>query len=202
MIAAAVCEAIAVNGTYAAAGTVAAARYGMPVTVLRGAGLLLLLAGTALECSIVSFGSGVLASAFIPAFGAVVTGAAFDAACGYVFDAVTAPALALIALAAIAGESSAGTLMGAAAAGSALGMLYAITRGRGLGLGDVKLAACLGAGTGVSGGLEALGVAFVAGGAYAAFLLLTKRASRGDEMRFAPFMAGGMAVVMAARVVS
>lgn len=73
--------------------------------------------------------------------------------------------------------------------------LYALTHGRGLGLGDAKLACCIGAATGAANGLESLGTAFVLGGTYAAYLLASKRACRKDELRFAPYLAAGLAAV-------
>lgn len=73
--------------------------------------------------------------------------------------------------------------------------LYALTHGRGLGLGDAKLACCIGAATGAANGLESLGTAFVLGGTYAAYLLASKRARRKDELRFAPYLAAGLAAV-------
>jgi leader peptidase (prepilin peptidase)/N-methyltransferase len=90
--------------------------------------------------------------------------------------------------------------LGAVAVGGSLLLLYAITRGRGLGLGDVKLAAVIGIGFGPAVGLAALGVAFVAGGIYASWLLATKRADRRDPLPFGPFLAAG--TVVAALIVS
>ena len=118
-----------------------------------------------------------------------------DAQTGYVFDSVTIPSLAaLLCIAALTGTLGV-ALGGAACAGGALTFLWVITRGRGIGGGDVKLACCIGAAAGVTGALTALFLAFVAGGAYAAFLLFTRRAERGAEMRFAPYLAASLAVV-------
>ena len=80
---------------------------------------------------------------------------------------------------------------GAYAVGGALLALHLLTRGRGLGLGDVKLGTAIGAGFGPGAGLVALGAAFVLGGAYGSWLLLTHRARRGDSIRFGPFLAAG-----------
>ncbi|HET9097477.1 MAG TPA: prepilin peptidase, partial [Candidatus Baltobacteraceae bacterium] len=129
------------------------------------------------------------------AFGAVITGAACDAACGYVFDSITLPCLALLLLISIVSQTLAAFSIGVLACGGALMILYTVTRGRGLGLGDVKLACCIGAAAGAVGGVEALGIAFVFGGAYGAFLLGTGRAQRGAELRFAPYLAAGTALI-------
>jgi len=70
-------------------------------------------------------------------------------------------------------------------------LLYLASRGRGIGLGDVKLALCIGAGLGIRGGLLSFAVAFIVGGAAATILLIFGKARRGDEIRFAPFIAAG-----------
>lgn len=114
-----------------------------------------------------------------------------DARTGYIPDRISgATALAALVLAAASG-AAAGALWGALAAGGALLVLYLLTNRRGLGLGDVKLAAALGLGFGPAPSLVALGAAFVAGGAYATWLLVTRRARRGDAVRFGPFLAAG-----------
>lgn len=116
-----------------------------------------------------------------------------DVESGYIFDVVTLPALiAEIAIAAFFGgwESS---LQGALACASVIAVLYGATRGRGIGLGDLKLAACIGAGLGPFGGIAAIGAAFVFGGAHAVFMVARRRVSRGDSLRFAPYMALGFA---------
>ncbi len=126
---------------------------------------------------------------------AVTVCAATDIATGYVFDTVTFPAVAVSLLIAASFHQLSTALVGAATAGGGMGALYALTRGRGLGFGDVKLACCIGAGIGNSNALLSIGAAFVLGGVYAAYLLAMKRGSRGDELRFAPYMAAGMAAV-------
>jgi leader peptidase (prepilin peptidase)/N-methyltransferase len=125
--------------------------------------------------------------------------AAIDARTGYIPDRVTcATALLALAFAAVAGEAET-ALRGGAALGIAMGVLYAITRGRGLGLGDVKLAAAIGLGFGPGAGMLAVGAAFVLGGAYAVWLLVTRRARRGDAVRFGPFLAAGAFAAAIAR---
>jgi prepilin signal peptidase PulO-like enzyme (type II secretory pathway) len=114
-----------------------------------------------------------------------------DAQTGYILDLVTIPALAAVLLFSFAAGTSASAFGGATAASVALGSVYAITLGRGLGLGDVKLAACIGAVLGARDALTALGVAFIAGGIYAGFVLITRRGRRGDAVHFAPYLAGG-----------
>lgn len=191
------CIALAINCAYAAAGLNAAARCGIALSLTRAPGLAIITAGTIAECGAVLAAHDLAAQVMLfVAFGAVVIGAACDAACGYVFDAVTLPCLALTLALSIAFETFTAFGLGVLAAGGSLMVPYALTRGRGIGLGDVKLACCIGAAAGALGGVEALGIAFVLGGAYAAFLLVTKRARRGTELRFAPYLAAGMAVIV------
>ena len=189
------CIAIGVNALYAAAGATAAKRYDVHANLARGVGMGVLMSATGVElfALFIHRSAGSTATLMIT-FGAVAAAAAYDAASGYVFDAITIPCLSALAVLAAAMHSFS-PLLGAAAAGGCLALLYVLTRGRGLGIGDVKLACCIGAGAGVMGGLEALGLAFVLGGVYAAYLLLSKRGHRGDELRFAPYMAAGLAIV-------
>jgi leader peptidase (prepilin peptidase) / N-methyltransferase len=117
--------------------------------------------------------------------------AAIDARTGIIPDPLTA-ATGLTALASAARNDAFGlALTGALIAGGALFALHLLTAGRGLGLGDVKLAAAIGLGLGPLGGITAVAGAFVLGGAFATWLLLTRRARRGSELRFGPFLAAG-----------
>jgi prepilin signal peptidase PulO-like enzyme (type II secretory pathway) len=133
--------------------------------------------------------------AWVASFAAISVSAATDAGSGYVFDAVTIPAVCALLLLAYFQQQLVLAAGGAIAAGGAMALLYALTWGRGLGLGDVKLACCIGAALGARDALLALAAAFVLGGAYACFILITRRGSRGDEVRFAPYLAAGMATL-------
>jgi prepilin signal peptidase PulO-like enzyme (type II secretory pathway) len=114
-----------------------------------------------------------------------------DARTGLIPDALTrTTALAALGCALANGVAPA-ACGGAYAVGGSLLVLHLLTRGRGLGLGDVKLGTAIGAGFGPVAGIVALGAAFVFGGAYASWLLLTRRARRGDAIRFGPFLAAG-----------
>lgn len=130
------------------------------------------------------------------ALAGALAAAAVDARTGYIPDRITrATALGALLLAASCG-AAVHACGGAFAVGGALLALYLLTRGRGLGLGDVKLGTAIGAGLGPWAGIVALAAAFVAGGAYAAWLLATRRASRGDAIRFGPFLAAGAVAAM------
>jgi prepilin signal peptidase PulO-like enzyme (type II secretory pathway) len=160
--------------------------------------LTILIAGTLLQLAVAAIGGSTPSA--IASMSAVTVCAATDAATGFVFDAVTLPACAgIIALASFHHELYAATT-GALAAGGAMLILYGVTFGRGLGLGDVKLACCVGAALGANDALLALAVAFIAGGIYASFLLLTRRSARRDAVAFGPYIAVGTAALTLYRV--
>lgn len=145
------------------------------------------------------FALGVGVAALIGSIGLAVLVAALAAATitdlesGLIFDAITIPTL--VFLTAMAGPGSAGdTLIAAAACAGVVFVLFAISRGRGIGLGDLKLAACIGAGAGLIPGLAALGLAFILGAAHGIALLATAKIKRGEAMRFAPYLAAGTAL--------
>jgi leader peptidase (prepilin peptidase)/N-methyltransferase len=133
-------------------------------------------------------------SAFAALAGALVA-AVVDARTGLIPDTLTRTT-ALVALICAAASGGASLAFGGAyAVGGALLALHLLTRGSGLGLGDVKLGTAIGIGFGPAAGLVALGAAFVLGGAYASWLLATRRARRGDAIRFGPFLAAGTLLV-------
>ncbi len=126
--------------------------------------------------------------------------AGIDARTGRIPDDVTRPTSAIALGLAIASGVVVTALFGALAVGGSLLLLYAITRGRGLGMGDVKLGTAIGIGLGPTSGLAALGGAFILGGIYAGWLLATRRANRRDALAFGPFLATG--TVLAASLAS
>ena len=124
-------------------------------------------------------------------FAVAAVAAMTDLRCGYVFDRVLiAGGTALVALAASQGMLYP-ALLGAAAGASALAIPWALSRGRGIGLGDVKLAAVLGCALGPYDALRALWFAFVIGALVAVGGALTRRLSFGRAVPFAPFLALG-----------
>jgi prepilin signal peptidase PulO-like enzyme (type II secretory pathway) len=131
------------------------------------------------------------------AFGATLACGIIDARTGFIPNRITYPAFAAILIAALLAGSMAASVVGAVAVGGALAFLYLITRRRGLGLGDVKLGACIGAGFGPAAGMTALGASFIAGGAVGSYLLLSGRAGRKDPMRFGPFLLVGATLSLA-----
>lgn len=106
-------------------------------------------------------------------------------------------ALAFVVFAlALASGDLAAAMRGALTAGGSLGLLFVASRGRAIGLDDVKLAVGIGAALGAVGGSFALACAFAGGAVYAAALIAAGRARRSDTIPFAPFLAGGTLVAM------
>lgn len=66
--------------------------------------------------------------------------------------------------------------------------LHLITKGRGMGLGDVKLALLIGTILGFKLSLVWFFISFIIGAMVAAALVLSKKASFGDKIAFGPFM--------------
>lgn len=79
---------------------------------------------------------------------------------------------------------------GAAIGAGFLLLLWLATRGKGIGLGDVKLMVPLGLMAAVPGTIAILGVAFFFGAAIGLFLIGTHQANRKTAIPFGPFLAG------------
>jgi leader peptidase (prepilin peptidase) / N-methyltransferase len=107
-------------------------------------------------------------------------------------------AAGLVLAGALSGEWPVGpALAGAAAWLAVIGGIWLVTRGRGMGLGDVKLAPVLGATLGwVSVGSAAVGLfaGFVLGAVVGVVLIARGRAGRRSHLPFGPFLLVGAAV--------
>ncbi|HEV2908221.1 MAG TPA: prepilin peptidase [Candidatus Eremiobacteraceae bacterium] len=79
-------------------------------------------------------------------------------------------------------------LEGAAAAAAIFGAIYALTRGAGMGFGDVKLAAMIGLFVGFPTAIWASAAAFIIGAALALPVVLARRRGRRDALPFGPFL--------------
>jgi prepilin signal peptidase PulO-like enzyme (type II secretory pathway) len=132
----------------------------------------------------------------------VVVCAASDLATGLVFDSVAATTAIAILLASILSRDMLVAAIGACSCAGVMLLLYTVTRGRGIGLGDVKLGAVIGAGLGGVASVGALGAAFIAGAVWAIPLLVFRRVQRGDRVAFAPFLAVGAIASTALRWVT
>ena len=68
--------------------------------------------------------------------------------------------------------------------------LWAVTAGEGIGFGDVKLMIPIGLLFGPTSTILVLAFAFILGGAFGAYLLITKQATRKTAIAFGPYLAG------------
>lgn len=137
------------------------------------------------------------ADAYAVLMGSIGVSVVTDWAAGYVLDVVTLPCCAFSIVAAAHTAHFMDSLIGAAAVSGALLFLYVVTRGQGLGLGDVKLAAASGILLGAGAGLISLGVSFIFGGCVAVSLILCRRARRNAAVPFAPYIAAGTLTFLA-----
>lgn len=193
----------ALNAVFIATAAIVARREEIALDLRSATAAAILFLGLAAQMMMVAMrGETLTVAGLIVAVAAATVCAATDAGTGYVFDVVTLPALATICGIAFAQHELPAAFYGALAAGGAMAALYVLTLGRGLGFGDVKLACCVGGGLGIHDGILALALAFVLGGAYAAFLLLTRRGVPGDSVRFAPYLATGLATLALLRSAS
>lgn len=139
-----------------------------------------------------------LTAAAVACCGATAAGV-IDARTGFIPDRITRVTAVAAAACTLPDGAACAAFGGALLAGGVPALLYLATRGRGIGLGDVKLAAAIGAGLGPVGGIGALGAAFVLGGVYGSALLLLGSAQRSDALRFGPFLAAGAILALASR---
>jgi leader peptidase (prepilin peptidase)/N-methyltransferase len=83
-------------------------------------------------------------------------------------------------------------LLGFFGAGLAVGgsmlALFLITKGKGLGFGDVKFAFIMGFLLGLEGGFIALYISFILGGVISTILLLSKKSKMKTKIAFGPFL--------------
>lgn len=75
-------------------------------------------------------------------------------------------------------------------------LIYYFTKGRGMGFGDVKLAFNMGILLGIKGGLLALYFAFIIGGIFGAYLLLSKKKKLKSKIAFGPFLVLGTIILL------
>lgn len=114
---------------------------------------------------------------------------------GYVFDRVVLFAALICGAACLALGQLEISACGALISGGTLAVLYVATKRRGVGLGDVKLGALLGACIGRNRALPLLAIAFVLGGFVASALVISGCKRRTDTIPFAPFLALGGCIV-------
>lgn len=112
-----------------------------------------------------------------------------------ILDVLTVPAAVAGLALAVASGRTIPALEGAALGAALFGVIYLATRGAGLGLGDVKLAACLGIYLGWPAAIAAFASSFVIG-AILAIPVLAMRKRRGrDVLPFGPFLVIGALIL-------
>lgn len=124
-------------------------------------------------------------------FGLAAVAAITDLQCGYVFDRVSIAGSAAVFAAAAARGNVATTMAGGVIGALLLAIPWAVSRARGMGLGDVKLAGVLGCGLGPLDAIRAVWFAFAIGAVVAIACIVTGRRSRGEALPLAPFLALG-----------
>jgi leader peptidase (prepilin peptidase)/N-methyltransferase len=117
-----------------------------------------------------------------------------DLRTGLIFDRVLMWCGSIVLLVSVADGSFVASACGALASGSAIALLWALTRGRGIGLGDAKMAALLGAALGATSGLISVGTAFVSGAGFVVLLALARRLPKNRSVALGPFLALGGAL--------
>lgn len=118
-----------------------------------------------------------------------------DLQTGYVFDDVLAGAAAIIIASSLVHSTLGESLEGALAGAAPFGVIYGLTRGHGVGLGDLKLAALIGLSLGCFSTLVSIGYAFIAGALWALGALLFRTRRMATPLAFAPFLSLGVAIV-------
>ena len=88
------------------------------------------------------------------------------------------------------------SLIGGAIIGGFIGLIVLVTRGKGMGIGDIKLGILLGLIVGIYGSIITLFFAFVIGSIIGIFLLLAGKARFKDAVPFAPFLIVGFYITL------
>lgn len=90
-----------------------------------------------------------------------------------------------------------GWLLGAGCAlGGSLLILFVVTKGKGLGFGDVKFAFVMGFLLGLERGFIALYMSFILGGLISTILLMSKRSKLKSKIAFGPFLIAGTVAML------
>jgi prepilin signal peptidase PulO-like enzyme (type II secretory pathway) len=126
---------------------------------------------------------------------ALVAAAATDVRTGYLLDAITLPAAVLVGVLVLFTNSTSGAAAGVGLIVACFGGLVAYSRGRWMGLGDVKAMYALGAAFGPIESLIAIFAACVSG---IVTTTLLRRLAPQKEVRFGPHLAAGAAFALVA----
>lgn len=113
-----------------------------------------------------------------------------------ILDVITLPVAIGALVISLFGGYAVPALEGALTGAVLFGLLYIVTRGTGLGLGDVKLAACLGLFIGWPDTLAMSAAAVIIGALVAVPVLLTRKRRGRDVVPFGPFLVLGALIMM------
>ena len=127
----------------------------------------------------------------------IAVAANVDAQTGYIFDSLTVAGVFGVTVAATLEGRALDSVGGALAAAGTMSLIWAITRGRGLGVGDVKLSALVGAAFGPLGGVTAIGLSFITGACVAVVRIFAGKARFGMSVRFGPYVLAGSVCLLA-----
>ncbi len=147
-----------------------------------------LLTGVLFALAFLEFGVSLQALMACTASAILIVVAFIDVDHLLVLDWSVAALAGIGAVRAIVGHDLIGALEGAAIAAAIFGALYLVTRGAGIGLGDVKLGAALGLLFGYPLGLGVVVAAFVIGALLAIPVLVVRKRGRRDALPFGPFL--------------
>jgi prepilin signal peptidase PulO-like enzyme (type II secretory pathway) len=87
-------------------------------------------------------------------------------------------------------------ILGALVLSAFLFLIYILSRGRAMGLGDVKLAALIGLMVGLASGIAALIIAFIIGAVVSLAIVLVRKKKLKDAVPFGPFLTVGVLSVI------
>lgn len=169
---------LALRGRCASCGAPIAARYP----------LVELLTGALFALSVLQFGvsaAGVAASV-LSAF--LIAVAFIDLDHLLIYDSLAIPAAVCGLAFGLVERRPIAALEGGAVFAGVLGAVYLLTAGRGLGLGDVKMAGAIGLYLGYPTALAAVVASFVIGAVLSLPVLWARRRGRGEAVPFGPFM--------------
>lgn len=139
--------------------------------------------------------SGEARFAFAVLAAGLVVCAYTDVRTGYVFDGVTLGASLTLIIVSAAWGTLWQSLAGAAAGVAPFVAILVATRGRGIGVGDLKIAAMIGLCLGAASTLVSIGFAFVLGALWAGGALLRRSHGPQSQLPLAPFLSLGVAIV-------
>jgi prepilin signal peptidase PulO-like enzyme (type II secretory pathway) len=123
--------------------------------------------------------------------------AVVDAQSGFIFDPLVIAGIIGILVVSVLEGTGGSSFYGGTVAGAAVFCMWALTLGRGIGLGDVKLAAVVGAGFGPIAGIYAIGLSFIVGAAIAIAQIIAGKARFGTSIRFGPYLLAGSVCLLA-----